>query len=145
VLLWRRRRRRPSSGDEERESLWSWDRLGTDLRDLLGSLRRRPRPDQGLRAALARLQGSDPASRIRRRYIQLLLIGEQRDHPRPAPQTPREYLPGLVNDLPAASAAIAALTDSYEQARYHPEGLVARDVDRADQAWQQITTTDQSS
>jgi hypothetical protein len=138
-LLMRRRARRAPNRDEERESLWSWNGLATDLRDLFAGLRR-PRQDKGLRAALARLRGSDPASRIRRSYIHLLLAGEAQQHPRRAPQTPQEYAPDAGAAFPAATGPIAALTASYERARYHPDAATSADADAAERAWGEIET-----
>jgi hypothetical protein len=140
-LLARRRARREPNRDEERESLWSWGELRADLRDLLAGLRR-ARAEDGLRAALARLRGGDPASRIRRSYIRLLLAGEARDHPRAAPQTPREYAPDASAMLPSAARPIAALTEIYERARYHPASAAPADADAAEQAWETIQEAD---
>jgi hypothetical protein len=140
-LLVRRRARRGPNRDEERESLWSWSDLRTDLRDLLAGLRR-TRSEEGLRGALARLRGSDPASRIRRSYIRLLLAGEAHERPRAAPQTPHEYAPEAGAMLPAAARPIAALTDAYERARYHPGSTTPADADAAERAWSAIEDAD---
>jgi hypothetical protein len=140
-LLLRRRARRTASRDEERESLWSWSGMAADLRDLLARMRRE-RAEEGLRAALARLRGADPASRIRRSYIRLLLAGEARERPRAAPQTPREYAPEAGAMLPAAAHPIAALTDAYERARYHPDSATSTDADAAERAWGEIEAAD---
>jgi hypothetical protein len=140
-LLVHRRSRREPNRDEERESLWSWSDLRADLRDLLAGLRR-TRSEEGLRAALARLRGDDPASRIRRSYIRLLLAGETHERPRAAPQTPREYAPEAGAMLPAATRPIAALTEVYERARYHPTSAPSADADAAERAWGAIEDAD---
>jgi hypothetical protein len=132
-LLSRRRARRNRGADEERESLWSWGGLADDLRGLFAR-RSAPRPE-GLREALARLRGDDPASRIRRSYIRFLLLGEAREKPRAAPQTPREYSGTAGDLLPAASGSIDTLTDAYERARYHPAAATIADADASEQAW----------
>lgn len=137
LLLARRRARRLAAADEERESLWSWAGLAEDLRGLLGGLRKRPRPG-GLRAALARLRGGDPASRIRRSYIRLLLLGEERQQPRPTPQTPHEYAPTAGALLPLAAQPVDTLTEAYERARYNPDGVSASDAEAAERAWAAI-------
>jgi Domain of unknown function (DUF4129) len=142
-LLVRRRARREPSRDEERESLWSWSGLRADLHDLLAGLRR-SRSEEGLRAALARLHGADPASRIRRSYIRLLLAGETHERPRAAPQTPREYAPEAGAMLPAATRPIAALTEIYERARYHPTSATSADADAAERAWGAIEDADRN-
>jgi hypothetical protein len=140
-LLVRQRARRAPSRDEERESLWSWSGLVSDLRDLFAGLRR-PVQDEGLRAALARLHGDDPVSRIRRSYIRLLLAGEAHAQPRTAPQTPREYAPAVGAMLPSAAQPIATLTDAYERARYNPSATSDADADTAERAWDEIDAAD---
>jgi hypothetical protein len=144
LLLARSRARRGSAEDEERESLWSWGGLAEDLRGLLGNWRQ-PRRDGGLRAALARLRGGDPASRIRRSYIRLLLLGEAHERPRPAPQTPREYAPTAGAMLPAASQPVDALTGAYERARYNPDGVAEAEAEAAEQAWAAIEQAERRS
>jgi hypothetical protein len=132
-LLLRRRGARRQTADEERESVWSWSGARGDLRGLLG--RRRPSADRGLRAALARLRGPDPVSRIRRSYIRLLLLGEARERPRPPASTPREYAARSADALSGDADALSALTHTYELARYHPEAATPDDAARAEQAW----------
>jgi hypothetical protein len=144
LLLARRRLQRQKNTDEERESLWSWSGLADDLRDLLAGFRR-PGRDGGLRAALARLRGGDPASRIRRSYIRLLLAGEAHNQPRPAPQTPREYAPTARAMIAGAAPQVEALTGAYERARYHPTGTTEADAATAEQAWATIEQADRRS
>jgi hypothetical protein len=141
LLLARGRARRLLAADEERESLWSWAGLAEDLRGLLGSLRKPPR-DGGLRAVLASLRGADPASRIRRSYIRLLLLGEQRQQPRPTPQTPREYAPTAGALLPLAAQPVDVLTEAYERARYNPDSVTAGDAEASERAWAAIEQAD---
>ena len=136
-LLVRRRARRAASRDEERESLWSWNNLAADLRDLFAGLRNPFGQAEGLRAALARLHGESPVNRIRRSYIRLLLAGEAHERPRTPPQTPREYEPAAGTVLPAARP-IATLTSAYERARYHPSAVTPADATEAERAWSEI-------
>ena len=137
LYIVRRRRRRGATEDEERESLWSWSGLAKDVMALLNTLRPAP-PPGGLRAALAQLRGPDPANRIRRSYIRFLLFGEQRNQPRAANQTAREYAPIAGTMVPEANQHIAVLTTAYEQARYNPESTTAADADMAERAWASI-------
>jgi len=132
-LIARRRTGRKADADEERESLWSWGGLANDLLGLLAKLGSTKRAE-GLRDTLARLRGDDPISRIRRSYIRLLLIGEERSQPRLAPQTPREYAPSASTLLPAAAQPIAKLTEAYERARYHPASTSDADAEAAERA-----------
>ena len=140
-LLVRRRARRAPSRDEERESLWSWSGLASDVRDLFAGLRR-PGQDEGLRGALARLRGDDPVSRIRRSYIRLLLAGEAHEQPRTAPQTPREYAPAAGAMLPIRRPADRYADRRYERARYHPSATSDADADTAERAWNEIDAAD---
>ena len=87
LLLARSRARLRAGADEERESLWSWAGLAEDLRGLLAGLRG-PQRAGGLRAALAALRGGDPASRVRRSYIRLLLLGEAHEPAAPCAADP---------------------------------------------------------
>jgi hypothetical protein len=127
ALVWlvSQRKPRPAASDEERESIFSWQGLIDDLRGLFA------RRDQegGLRAALARLLGDDPDTRIRRSYLRLLIAAEQRGAARPDPQTPREYTPTLYDALPDQHDAASRLTAAYERARYHPGTSTAADAD----------------
>jgi hypothetical protein len=138
LVLYVRRRRAHRPRDEERESLWSWGGLASDLRELLGQLRPAHTRATTLHDALARLRGDDPDSRIRRSYIRLLLRGEAREHPRAADQTPHEYLPVATQDAPQEQGAVATLTAVYEHARYHPGSAVPADADTAEQSWRAI-------
>jgi len=144
LLLARRRLNRQTANGEERESLWSWGGLADDLRDLLAGLRRSQRPG-GLRAALAALRGGDPASRVRRSYIRLLLLGEAHERPRAAPQTPHEYAPAAGALFPAVAQPVDALTEAYERARYNPNGITAADADAAERAWAAIEQAERRS
>ena len=144
LLLARNRARRRVGLDEERESLWSWGGLVDDLRGLLAGRHGSP-PAGGLRAALAALRGGDPASRVRRSYIRLLLLGEAHAQPRSAPQTPHEYAPAAGAMLPTAAQPVDALTDAYARARYNPNGVTAADADAAERAWAAIEQADKHS
>src|SRR6266545_4744220 len=143
-LIARQRRHRAPNADEERESLWSWSGLANDLLGLLAKLGTAKRAE-GLRDALARQRGDDPISRIRRSYIKLLLIGEERNQPRLAPQTPQEYAPNASTLLPAAAQPIATLTDAYERARYHPAGTTDVEAAAADRAASAIDQADKQA
>jgi hypothetical protein len=134
IYLFSRRRNSARAGsDEERESLFSWSQLADDLRDLLGSRRKNGAP--GLQAALANLRGNDPVSRVRRSYIRMLIAAEQRQQPRPAPQTPHEYLPRAQVAFPQASQSVSDLTGAYEKARYHPQSVTEPDAEAAERAF----------
>lgn len=136
VLLFQRRRAAPLAvSEEEHESLFSWRGLGRDLRELFH--RRAP---EGLRGALKALLGNDPVIRIRRRYIQALLVGEARERARRPNQTPAEYGPILTEAIGGRPAAIQNLTAVYQRARYAPETATPADASAADAAWKQLDT-----
>jgi hypothetical protein len=133
ILLLRRRRQGAARLDEERESLGLAESLAGDLRDLLGRLRNPfARPLVGLRAALAALAGADPASRVRRAYLRLLIDLEPRQ-PRPPAQTPAEYA-AVAGSAAGAPAPVDALTRAYEVARYNPAGVDAAAAEAAESA-----------
>jgi hypothetical protein len=132
-----RRRLRARPRDEERESLLSAQALLGDLRALLGGLAGRAGQGAvGLRGALEALRGDDPASRVRRAYIRLLMALEARERARPPAATPAEFAPEASAALPAAAPAVAALTAAYERARYGTAGEA--DAERAERAWDEI-------
>lgn len=133
-LLARRRGRATQIANEVRESVLSWDGLASDLRSLFASRR----GEGGLRAALAALRGNDPAQRIRRSYIRLLLASEAHEHARQATQTPHEFAPSAVGAFPGTEQPVAIITAAYERARYAPETARSAEADRAEQAWRQI-------
>lgn len=134
ILFARRRRSRVDlATGEERESIFSWGALGADLAGLLRGLRR-PAGDGGLRGALRRLLAEDPATRIRRRYVELLLKGEDAGRQRPPHQTPHEFAPTLAQQSDD-SPAIDTLTQIYERARYAPASVDDATATAADRAW----------
>lgn len=136
ILMVQRRRGTRASGDgAQHESLWSWQQIRGDLGGLFGQLRRNR--SLGLRDALSRLRGDDPIQRIRRRYVQALLLGEKASRERQPQQTPLEYEPQLAS-IVAADRDVEALTDVYDRARYAPESIDQGDVEAADRAWNTI-------
>ncbi len=137
VVLYRRQRPKPIVEDGEvHESLWSWQGVKADLLSLLDGLR--PKPQAGLREVLARLRADDPAQRIRRRYVELLLVGEAAQRERLPQQTPLEHEAALAAALPGAKGDVHALTLAYDQARYAPDSIAAADLAAAERAWSTI-------
>lgn len=137
VLLWQRRGRRLAV-DEERESLDVGQSMLNDLRDLLGLLRNPFRRRlRGLQAVLATLRGNDPVTRVRRAYVQVLFMLEQRGLRRAPAQTPAEWYATVAPTL-SDPAPLADLTAAYEQARYRPDGVDAAEAGRAEQAAQAL-------
>jgi hypothetical protein len=140
IFVARRRGRREQTPDEQRESIFTWDALGRNVMDMLRGLLPTTRDAEGLSAALARLSSTDPATRIRRRYVQLLLLGEERGQQRPSAATPHEFesaLPASTNE----QSPVSALTALYEHARYAPNSIDSAAADRADESWQALEQT----
>jgi hypothetical protein len=142
IVLLRRPRRTlaEASSGEERESVWSWHAAGQDLQAWWQQLRRRlARPARDtLAAALARLRGDDPVTVIRRAYVRLLIRGGQADRARAPEQTPAEYAQALAPVFANDRDALALLTRTYEQARYHPAATTPADAVAAIHAWEQL-------
>jgi len=138
-FLWRRRPRRPVELGEERESIFSWDLLAAGAADLLNGLgarfRRSPDPLAGLRGD-ARWQHTVA---IREMYTRLLKRGADAEHPRAVDQTPDEYVP--VVGATAPLAAVRALTERYDGARYDVAPATAEDAAAARAAWEAIERT----
>ncbi|MBA3945312.1 MAG: DUF4129 domain-containing protein [Herpetosiphonaceae bacterium] len=133
IFFQRRRKQVELHGDEAHESLFSWAAVADDLRGLWAR-----RQTGGLQALLQSLRATDPATRIRRRYIQALLLGEAAAHGRQLQQTPAEYRPDLSAALPNRDDAVQALTGHYQQARYAPAATTEADAQGAEAAWQAL-------
>lgn len=137
-LLIRRRSRTVRRRDEERESILSWNGLVEDLGSLFAGLRRREA--EGLSAALARLRGDDPVTRIRRAYIRMLLAAEAHDQHRVPSQTAHEFAPAAASAL-GQSQSVALLTSAYERARYAPESVTPEQAAQAERASSEAQNT----
>lgn len=134
-----RRRSAPIDGqNEERESIFSWRGFGNDISNVLASLRRRRVGEGGLGDVLRSMVGQDPATRIRRRYVQMLLRGEAAEKRRRSDETPREFAPAL-NSIARDHTSLRTLTEAYERARYAPDSVDQAVAERADRAWQTLS------
>ena len=135
-FLWHRRPRRQGAAGEERESVFSWGLLAAGAADLLNGLgarfRRPPDPLAALRGD-ARWQHTVA---IREFYTRLLKRGEEAERPRATDQTPDEYAP--VVGATAPLAAVRALTERYDGARYDMEPATAEEAAAARAAWEAI-------
>jgi MFS family permease len=135
LLLWRRRTRRADS-DEEHQSLDVGQSLLSDLHDLLGMLRRPfQRRLSGLHAALVALRNADAVTRVRRAYVQALIMLEARGWRRSPDQTPSEWCASMAAVLPEPKP-FTDLTVSYERARYRPDGVDETEAEAAEDALQ---------
>ncbi|PDV97643.1 DUF4129 domain-containing protein [Candidatus Chloroploca asiatica] len=132
IMLWRRRTSTSTQMNEERESLGVLQSLGEDVRSLLSRLRHPFSAHRtGLRAALADLKGNDATTRTRRAYVRMLLRLEAKGLVRHDAQTPTEFAHTTAPHSPS-EPALTTLTQIYEQARYHPDGVGYDEAERAE-------------
>ena len=141
--LRRWRARQEGQVDEFGESLWpsdsiaqgllgsvrsGWDRLG----ELAGMVRR-----FGL--------GRDLYSviSIKKIYASLVRLAEVRGYPRPAAQTPYEYLDTLHLALPDSEAEVAAITGAYVGVHYGELPHGAEDLQRIRECWARVRWRDE--
>ncbi|NCC34033.1 MAG: DUF4129 domain-containing protein, partial [Chloroflexia bacterium] len=134
IMLWRRRASTSTEMNEEHESLGVLQSLGEDLRSLLSRLRKPFGAHRtGLRAALAGLKSDDATTRTRRAYVQMLLHLEAKGVVRQDDQTPTEFAQTAGPHSPS-KPTLTTLTQLYEQARYHPEGVGYNEAEQAEQS-----------
>ena len=108
-------------------------RLLADLRDGLKGLA------AGVKGAIAGLSGGQRG--VRALYARMLdLMAERRLARRPE-QTPDEFQPQTVAELPGASEALAALTAAYVEARYAEREPDAETLGQLRAAWRRIRET----
>ncbi|MBO9316589.1 MAG: DUF4129 domain-containing protein, partial [Chloroflexus sp.] len=124
--------------DEEHQSLDVGQSLLSDLRDLLGTLRRPfQRRLSGLQAALLALRDADAGTRVRRAYVQALIMLEARGWRRSPDQTPSEWCARMAAVLPEANP-FTDLTANYERARYRLDGVDETEAEAAENALQAL-------
>lgn len=132
IMLWRRRAGASTQMDEERESLGVLQSLGADVRSLLSRLRHPFAAHRtGLRATLADLKGDDATTRTRRAYVRMLLHLEAQGVMRQDAQTPTEFAHTAAPNSPS-EPTLTTLTQIYEQARYHPDGVGRDEAEQAE-------------
>lgn len=128
--LWAQRRRAAAAEPvaELRESVWSAEAFAQDARSLweraVGRFRRHPRG-----------QASDSVRHI---YATLQAVAAEHGAPRPADDTPYEYLPMLVAAFPTAEGDLLFLTETYVDAHYHELPTSDATLAQAQQAWARI-------
>lgn len=75
---------------------------------------------------------------VRDLYKNLLLFGDAHGLPRPAEDTPYDYLIPLCEQYPHHRADFRALTDAYVATRYGEEALPRAELERLQAAWQRV-------
>jgi hypothetical protein len=133
--LERQRRLREASVPELRESVWSAQAFADDLADLLARARRRLR---GLADVRDRLRQAYATATIRQIYASLCHWAAGQGHPRPAPETPYEYLPELIGALPGREAELRLITEAYVRVRYGEAPTPREELGRVRAAWQRV-------
>ncbi len=121
---------------------WSW------LRRLRTLVARRPSPlTAGGTASpppaaaawgFLSLRRLDARQRVQFFYLALLRRGRERGLPRQSGQTPAEYAQQLRAALPDQQTDIAALTASFQEARYSRHEISGAQANLAQRAWRQI-------
>lgn len=114
--------------EEERESLFTWDKLGRDLGSLL-------QPFHGLKrvAGSHPLFSKDPVGRIRLRYWYLLLLAQRAGYRRAKSETPDEFVPTMINAFGEEHAEkVVEMTRLYERARYNPATVTEKEAEEAE-------------
>jgi hypothetical protein len=123
-------------------TLWRW--LRGRLRGLRIALPRfgRVRPAEAVpatrlrpRIRLGRLAARE---RILYYYLSLLERAGREGLPRRPGQTPYEYEPGLVEQVPEAGPGVEALTDAFVETRYSKHAVAPEVAERARVHWQQV-------
>ena len=95
----------------------------------------------GLAAGATRLGRGGGRTGVRALYAGMLDLMAERQRPRRPTQTPAEYQPQTLAELPGASDALAALTAAYVEARYAEREPDAARLDQLKAAWRRIRET----
>ena len=120
---------------ELRESVWSTEAFAEDLRALWRRAQERLR---GLAQVPVHLRRAYATASIREIYASLCHWAAAHGCPRPAPLTPYEYLPLLIEAFPGCEAELREITEAYVRVRYAEVPASAEDVQRARAAFERI-------
>jgi hypothetical protein len=147
VSLWlvskalsRRRGLDDDGAEETRESIGGLGNLWADLSGFIRNLwdRLSGRARQQIAAALTRPTADEAAAlSVRQVYARLLRLAARLGSPPPPRPTPLEFLPRLQQTLPESAGDVAAVTDTYNRARYG-RALLPGDLDESRSAWDRI-------
>jgi hypothetical protein len=120
--------------EEERESVWSRAEAAAAWRALMSGL--------GSRLRCPARPGREDERRaprtIREAYRRLLRRGAALGHPRPAHETPQEYLGRLRRILIPDERDAALLTSAYMRVRYGDEAERPEDLEQVIHAWERL-------
>ena len=129
----RRLAKRQAEGrDLERESLWSGDDFGKDLRNALNDALAR------LRALAGRFgeQHRRSAASIRKIYASMVDRATEIGYPRRAAETPYEYRRTLRRAFAGSENAVDAITEAYVRVHYGEVPGTQAEMDQLVQHWQ---------
>lgn len=90
----------------------------------------------------ARRQAQYRVDSVRALYRSLLLFGDRHGVPRPAEETPYEYLAPLNQRYPALAEDFRRLTEAYVRLRYGELDVGAAELDALRRAWERIAQTE---
>jgi hypothetical protein len=136
-VVQRRRSRRLSERDVERESVWSSNDFLDDLNNMLDAWRRRLR--DGALEGWARLTGTHYAlATIKRIYASLVHLAGERGVAMGEAQTPIEFAADLARAWPESREDIEALTAAYVGAHYGELADTEEGLRHARAAWERL-------
>ena len=147
TLLQRPRVESTESVSEERQSVWSWQLFGSQLRAildrLLGRLNREKATKSHHERSVERSTDPHPAD-IRQIYRRLLLWAMRRGHPRAPATTTQELLHRLSSVAPHAGKPLSLVTTIYETARYGKKEIPEEVLNEAQRAAEDLDRFDKS-
>jgi hypothetical protein len=134
VRLARQRSGKPRRrGRDESESLL----MRGDLRRLLR--RGLAQAAAGLTGRLSKVHRLIAVARVRQIYAQLLELCEELKRPRPAGQTPLEFLPEVRVLLSEARQEVTLITQAYVKVRYGEYPGTQEEVEAIEAAWERVS------
>lgn len=128
----RARARQPVELPEVRESVWSPEEFANDLAALLRRARNR------LRRWPGRLPGGYRTADVRQIYGNLLRLAAAAGYPRPAPDTPYEYLATLTKNIPPHATDMQIITEAYTRVHYGEQPASEQELQVVKTAWERI-------
>jgi hypothetical protein len=119
----------------EREAIPDREKMSSMLRRAVG------RGAQRVRAGLNQLRYPDralAAARIRRIYVELLRLSADLGCPRPAQDTPQEYLLSLREVYASHQHELELITRAYERVRYGELPETRAEIVDVEAAWEKV-------
>jgi hypothetical protein len=139
VFVLVRIRRLARNGRDASESDREWLLGPGDLAGLLrAALRRRADAILGRIDRFRKSERHIAAARIRRIYAGLMELSAELGLPRPAPDTPLEFLPSLGKLFPSLSDELVLITQAYIRVRYGEFPETLQEVESVEAAWKTV-------